>query len=99
MPYCQFKKEKVSAILYENSVNGYRHELYVTGNIPKEYKSGDSIKVRACLEDIHEGDGILYINNECDNGGIVYKLKCIEKEEETMRKKYFSYKIFSSCEK
>jgi len=50
--------------------------MSITGNIPTEFKSGDSIRVKASLKDIHEGDAQFLIN-----GPVVYKLKCIEKED------------------
>ena len=73
--YQFIKEKKVSAILYVD-VDTYRYGMYITGHIPKEYKSGNSIKVRACLEDISENR--VEITISCCP---VYKLKCIEKED------------------
>ena len=74
-PIC-IGKGKVTAIIYD-SINGYRYEMYVAGSIPKEYKSGDFIRVRACIEDTQEGK----VRLADASRSIVYKLKCIEKED------------------
>jgi hypothetical protein len=77
-PYCQFKAEKVVAMLYLNTDTeqiDYNDGMYITGTIPEEYKSGDLIKVRACLEDTYKNDIV-----QCPCVG-VYKLKCIEMED------------------
>ena len=74
-PICQFKKEKVKASLSVGNIDDGKYvEYFLIGNIPKEYRSGDLIKVRAYFYDIHKDDVQLSI--ECP---IVYKLICIEK--------------------
>jgi len=62
-------KEKITAIFYDNPNDEWG--TAVIGNIPKKYRTGDLIKVRACFQI----DGTLAIWTP------VYKLTCIENEE------------------
>ena len=63
-------RERITAILYVN-IND-EEGFPITGNIPKEYRTGDLIKVRVCLnidKKIRTADHIP-----------IQKLTCIEKE-------------------
>ena len=80
-PYCQFKEKKITSVFWADSYNNRGSwEQYITGNIPTRYMSGDSIRVRICLKNIHEGDAMT-LAVQCDDYYGVYKLTCIEKED------------------
>ena len=75
-PNCQFKGEKIVANFTIGNISETNClEYFITGSIPKKYQTGDMIKVRVLLHDIHEKD-IKHLTVVCP---AVYKLKCIEK--------------------
>jgi len=71
---CSNKEKKVTAVIFLDDDN-YTDTVYITGNIPAKYKSGNLIKVRFLLCDENwYGPAVI-----C--GPSVNKLKCIEKED------------------
>ncbi len=49
---------------------------HIMGSVPQKYKSGNLIKVRVIVEDTDEGRIITF-----EAKTVVYKLKCIERED------------------
>jgi len=71
--YSDSDRKKITAILYPNL--DYKLGFPIAGNIPKEYRSGDFIRVRVCLTTTEKGLILL------DNHIPICKLTCIEKED------------------
>ena len=66
-----YAQKKITAIFY-NSLDDERG-FPITGSVPKEYRSGDLIKVRVCLDFVEKDGTADHIP--------LSKLSCIEKED------------------
>lgn len=74
-PYNYHKERKIVAFIFPgDSIDTTLYRFHITGNIPSEYKSNNTVKVRACIEDVIKGGTPLA-------GTPVYRLICMEKEE------------------
>ena len=71
---CTSKDQRVVAHFYSDDVPD-EGIIYITGNVPKEYRTYDTLHVSICSKYICEGKGGVTF------GYKVHKLKCIEMED------------------
>ena len=61
----------------ESLLYGYYSRYNIVGSIPKEFKTKDTLNVSVCLKEENVKSGI----HLAAGVAVVYKLKCIEKED------------------